>query len=154
MTIGAQALEILVIPIGWTMNRTTRMAQLTPIMVLVVMLELATLRPCTAPRTDWAGVRTPSAMIRLTPNTASTLSKPWMKRLFSRASRRPRLVGRSSELAYRSILIVWRVFGSRFEMLHYVPSQSSVIKRKWSIPYVTWNEVVHCESTSFSPVVS
>ena len=106
MTIGAQALEILVIPKGWTTNRTTRIAQLTPIMVLVVMLELATLRPWIAPRTDCAGVRTPSAMIRLTPNTASTLSKPWVKRLFSRALRRPRLVGRSSELAYRSILIV------------------------------------------------
>jgi len=106
MTIGAQALEILVIPKGWTTNRITRIAQLTPIMVLVVMLGLATLMPWIAPRTDCAGVRTPSAMIRLTPNTASTLSKPRVKRLFSRALRRPRLVGRSSELAYRSILIV------------------------------------------------
>ncbi len=39
------------------------------------MLGFTTLRPWTAPRTDWAGVRTPSAMTMETSEDANSLKK-------------------------------------------------------------------------------
>ena len=49
-----------------------RMAQEVPTMVDLVMLSLTTSRPWMAPRTDCAGVSTPSDMTRETPRTPMT----------------------------------------------------------------------------------
>lgn len=75
MTIGENATVSLDIPRGWTTNSTTRIAQVTPTMVGLEMSGLTTLRPCTAPRTDCAGVKTPSAITMDTAKTPIVLSK-------------------------------------------------------------------------------
>jgi hypothetical protein len=45
MTIGAKELAILVVPKGWTANKSTRMAQDTPTIVAELMSGLATSIP-------------------------------------------------------------------------------------------------------------
>src|SRR5690242_1374038 len=62
MTIGENAFEIRLMPNGWARNSKTKIVQVTPMMVDFEIFLLISLRPCTAPRTDCAGVRTPSAM--------------------------------------------------------------------------------------------
>lgn len=69
ITIGEKAMVSLEIPRGWRMKRKTRIAHVTPTIVGLDISGLTTLRPCTAPRTDWAGVRTPSAMTMETAKT-------------------------------------------------------------------------------------
>lgn len=91
-TTGANVLASLAIPRGCAMNKRTMMAQLTPTMVevprsgrmtsipilqtqqLIMVSTFRQSRPWIAPRTDWAGVNMPSAMIKLTPNTARAFS--------------------------------------------------------------------------------
>src|SRR5271155_1005055 len=60
MTMGANAPAILVVPKGWIRKRRIKMAAVTPTTVPFEIVGSTTLRPCTAPRTDWAGVKTPS----------------------------------------------------------------------------------------------
>jgi hypothetical protein len=95
-TIGAQALAILWMPKGWTRKSRIRMAQDTPMIVPVEMFEFTTVRPWIAPRTDWAGVSSPSAMIRLTPRTARILRRACAIVLFSSQPLMPAFEGYNS----------------------------------------------------------
>lgn len=65
MTIGAKVEPILDVPNGCTRKSNIKIAQDTPMIVEVVMLDDATLIPWIAPSTDWAGVRTPSANVSI-----------------------------------------------------------------------------------------
>lgn len=62
ITIGENAAEKRLIPNGCAKNNRTRMVQVTPIIVDLEMFLLISFKPCTAPRTDCAGVNTPSAI--------------------------------------------------------------------------------------------
>ena len=117
MTIGANVLAILEVPRGWMRNRRTRMAQVTPMTVPLVMSGFTTESPCMAPRTDCAGVRTPSDMTRETPRTPMTFSAVLAIRLCSMPERSVRPDGLISEDKHLSILISAISLGSRSMML-------------------------------------
>jgi len=118
MTIGAKMPEILVIPRGWSANRKTKMPQDAPMMVPVEIFGWATLSPWIAPSTDCAGVKIPSAMIKLTPKTATSFIRRWTALLFSRNARMPSVVERRSFVLCRLLSTGLVAFGSNWDMLH------------------------------------
>lgn len=81
-------------PRGWMKKRTRMMPHEVPTTVELEMSGLTTLRPWTAPRTDCAGVRTPSERTMDTARTPIVLSRPRKTRLLSIRERTPRLPGR------------------------------------------------------------
>jgi len=114
--LGANVVAILVVPSGWMKKRTTRMPQVVPTMVAVLMPGSTTAKPWMAPRTDWAGVSTPSAMTMDTPRTPMVLRKPRITLLVSMAWRSPRLRGATSSDLYRWMRTVTSSRGSRLDI--------------------------------------
>lgn len=66
-TMGANVVPNLAVPKGCMEKRKTRAAHETPTIAGVPSSGLTTRMPWMAPRTDYAGVRTPSATIIETP---------------------------------------------------------------------------------------
>jgi hypothetical protein len=62
MTMGEKTTEIRLIPKGWSRKSRISIAHVTPMIVDFVMVLSSSFKPWTAPRTDCAGVNTPSAM--------------------------------------------------------------------------------------------
>jgi hypothetical protein len=116
ITIGENANVSFVIPNGWMKKRATRIASVTPITVLREMSGETTWMPCTAPKTDCAGVRTPSAMTIVTAKIPITCKRRLAKGLDSRLYRAYLLV-RSRSIV--GCLFIWTSDasrGSRFVM--------------------------------------
>ena len=88
ITIGANVVAILLVPSGWIRKRHINMPAVVPTTVDLLMPGATTSRPCTAPRTDWAGVKTPSDITIDTARTPMTLSTVLANTLFSRPRRR------------------------------------------------------------------
>ena len=122
MTMGAKADAILDVPRGWMRNSSTRMPQEIPTIAGVPIDGLTTEMPWIAPRTDCAGVRTPSESTRLTPKTPMTLSIALTKQLRSIPERRVRLDEPISEDRCRSNLTMLSSLGSRFTILAWIDS--------------------------------
>lgn len=76
MTIGEKTMVSFDMPSGCTTNNRIRIAQVTPMIVDLSMSGLTTLSPWTAPSTDWAGVKTPSAMTMETESTPIVFRRP------------------------------------------------------------------------------
>ena len=93
MTTGAKNPAIFVVPRGWIRKSTMRMPHVVPTTVDLVMSGFTTMRPWTAPRMDWAGVRTPSHMTIDTASTPIVFKRALAIPLRSRRERTVRLAG-------------------------------------------------------------
>jgi hypothetical protein len=81
-----------------------------------------------APKTDWAGVKTPSAIIKLTPETAKVLIKLWATLLLSSQFLIIRLLDLSDSVECRSILTGRFLRLSRVAMLQYRDNNEKIAK--------------------------
>ena len=117
MTMGAKADAMRDVPSGWMLKSRTRMAHEIPTMALVPTFGFTTVMPWIAPRTDWAGVSTPSLMTSETPKTPINLSSACATRLRSRPERTCRFGLPSWFERWRWNFTMESSFGSRFTML-------------------------------------
>jgi len=95
-TMGAKDVPSLDVPNGWMAKRKTRMAHEMPTMADRDSVGSATVMPWIAPRTDCAGVSTPSARTSDTPRTPMNLSRNLAALDFSMKVRKRRPAGPSS----------------------------------------------------------
>lgn len=98
MTMGAKLLPSFAVPKGCIRNNNIKMVQDIPTMAEEVMSSFTTFKPWMAPKTDWAGVNIPSAIIKQIPIIARNLSAVFAKVLFSKTERTHRF-GRFNSFA-------------------------------------------------------
>lgn len=169
MTIGANVTASFSVPKGWTTKSRIKMPQVVPTIVDCLIPGTTTFSPCTAPRTDWAGVRTPSDMtIELlevrgvtwhftwtrtyTASTPIVFSRPLANLLFSRRERTLRFARSRSPERYLSILIRDASRGSRFVMFAWMVSVRQDPHLVWGT-HESWEQGIGAESSTFALVI-
>ncbi len=120
MTIGAKVVASLLVPRGWIKKRSIRMPAVVPTTVALEMLGTTTLRPCTAPRTDWAGVKIPSDVTIDTARTPMVFNSPLANLLSSMPLRNFLPVPPRSPVLCLFICIREASRGSRFVILSWI----------------------------------
>jgi len=113
---GEKTIVILEMPNGCRRNSRISIPHVTPTIVGFEMSGLTTLRPCTAPKTDCAGVNTPSAMTMDTESTPIVFSRFRKNLVFSIVERTVLVDRPSSWVNCRSMRTMVASRGSRFEM--------------------------------------
>jgi hypothetical protein len=106
-----------------------------------------------APKTDCAGVRIPSAIIKLTPKTDTSLSKRWTALLRSRKERMLRVLVRRSLLLCLFISTVFLALGSCWEILHYTVLAFSLSGYTMGSTYITTQQTVKRKGTSLAFII-